>query len=1076
MPIINPDDAYEVERAIQGTLVANESDRPAALRQLFVEVLDFEPETGTVSLETGSGVNGLPSAATRLAGLDGFHVLHIGLNGSTRRGIRRPEVRLAAQAVANQLGDDMLLAFTDHSGGQFQLVHPEFGDRRILLRRLSAELGRPHRTTTQQIARIYWDRLKTGSARLAIEQAFDVEPVTKRFFAEYRKVFESTEAAICGFAETDSESLRQFVQTMFNRLMFIYFLQRKGWLEFNGDENYLNALWGDYEQAPEQTNFYSDRLCPLFIAGLNNPNSGSVGDGKLDTPEIGRVPFLNGGLFEEGPLDRQAAIEVPDEAILSIFRDLFDRFNFTVTESTPFDVEVAVDPEMLGKVFEELVTDRQETGSYYTPRHVVSFMCREALKGFLRSRNVGVSARVLNAFLDEHRTDGIDVASARRLAQALSDVTVIDPACGSGAYLLGMLQELVELQTTLYNAGADAQTLYDLKLEIIQQNLFGADSDAFALNIAMLRMWLSLAIDYEGDEPVPLPNLDFKLVQGDSLLGPTPGSLTLHRHAINSSGIAQLKSRYMLSHDDAEKRALREQIAAVSSDLESTLGPDSHQQGAIDWRIEFAEVFSVGGFDIALANPPYRPLQANGGELAGLYGESGYETFARTGDIYQLFYERGCQLLHPESGQLAYITSNSWLRTRYGHKLRNFFKHSHSPLAWIDLGKDVFESAIVDSGILLLRTGGKASQFPAVDMDWATIKEFPPPVVAWGSIDPSPDRPWSVLSNAERSTFNKLHCRGAPLSDWGVSMNFGIKTGFNRAFIIDRAMRDELIAEDPSSAEVIKPVLRGRDVGRWRDKWAEQWLVYIPWHFPLHGDESTTGASVSAEFEFKSQYPAVYRHLDSHRGRLESRNQSETGIRYEWYALQRWAAKYHAEFKKPKLFWMDMTERGRFCYSEQEMYCNDKAFILTGQSLKYLCAVLNSTLIWWFVKLTGPTTGMGLTEWKKYLVESIPIPKPSAEQEQSLVELVDQILTELNRDPNSDVSDYEIAIDDLVYELYGLTEEEDTAIERALDLIHQTDEAEDEAILQSILNRSEEDREIVSMEEMKEMLRSSVES
>lgn len=1070
MAIANRDDAIEIASAIQETLGAAESDRPDALRRLFVEVLDFESDTGAVHLEAKKAANGLPTLATRVAELDGFRVVHIGLNGVTSRGIRRPEVRSAAQAIAGQIGDDLLLAFTDKGGDHFQLVHPDLSDRRITLRRLSAERGRPHRTTTEQISKLYWGRHETGSIRSAIEQAFDVEPVTKRFFTEYRRVFESAEAAISGFADSETEDLRQFVQTIFNRLMFVYFLQRKGWLTLNGDDDYLNALWRDYEESPlDHSNFYRDRLCALFFSGLNNPDSVAAADENSAVPGIGRVPFLNGGLFEKGPLDRRSGIDVPDGAITPILTELFDRFNFTITESTPFDLEVAVDPEMLGKVFEELVTGRQESGSYYTPRDVVSFMCREALKGFMRGRDTGVSAAALDAFVDEHRTGSLDVTSARRLAQALREVTVIDPACGSGAYLLGMLQELVELQTTLYNVreSTDARTLYELKLEIIERNLYGADIDEFALNIAMLRMWLSLAIDYEGEHPVPLPNLDFKLMQGDSLLGPAPGSLTLHRHAIDNSGIAELKSRYLRSHDDAEKRELRKHISKVQIELDSTLGPDELKPGSIDWRIEFAEVFSGGGFDIALANPPYRPLQANGGELAGLYGDSGYETFARTGDIYQLFFERGCQLLRPDIGQLAYITSNSWLRTRYGEKLRRFFANSHSPLAWIDLGKDVFESAIVDSGILLLRTGGESGRFLAVDMDWATVEAFPPPTEAWGSIEPSTDRPWSILSIAERSTLGKIYERGIPLSEWGVSMNYGVKTGYNAAFIIDNAKRDELIAEDPNSAEVIKPVLRGRDVGRWRDKWANCWLI-------------ATLPSLGLEID---QYPAIRDHLlafgrerlEQLGKRLPEDGRSRKRTAHQWFETQDSIA-YYAEFNRSKLFWMDMTDRGRFCYSEQEMYCNNSAFFLVGDSLKYLCAVLNSTLIWWFVQATAPTSGMGVTRWIGFVVESIPIPRPTRQQEKDIVELVDQILAKIDQNPNADVSDFEIEIDSRIYEIYGLSEEEDTAIERALNLIHQTDEDEDEAILQSMLNRSEEDREIVSTEEVTEMLQSSVES
>ena len=223
-------------------------------------------------------------------------------------------------------------------------------------------------------------------------------------------------------------------------------------------------------------------------------------DNEATLPVIGPVPFLNGGLFERTALDRRAGITVPDSVIHQMLTGLFDRFNFTVMESTPFDIEVAVDPEMLGKVFEELVTGRHDSGAYYTPRPVVSFMCREALKGYLEGQDTGLTAERIARFVDTQEPEGIQVAQARHLADALTQVTVVDPACGSGAYLLGMMQELIELQTALYNAGVDSKSLYDLKLEIIQRNLYGVDIDDFAVNIAMLRLWLSLAIDYEGEK------------------------------------------------------------------------------------------------------------------------------------------------------------------------------------------------------------------------------------------------------------------------------------------------------------------------------------------------------------------------------------------------------------------------------------------------------------------------------------------------------------------------------------------------------------------------------------------------
>ena len=392
---------------------------------------------------------------------------------------------------------------------------------------------------------------------------------------------------------------------------------------------------------------------------------------------IGKVPFLNGGLFEQGSDDERDGVTVPDEAIAAVLTGIFDHFNFTVMESTPFDIEVAVDPEMLGKVFEELVTGRHASGSYYTPRPVVSFMCREALKGYLEARDTGLKPTALATLVDEHRTEAIDVAAARRVAEALSEVTVVDPACGSGAYLLGMMQELVEIQTALYNAGVAAKTLYQLKLEIIERNLYGVDIDKFAVNIAMLRMWLSLAIDYDGDEPEPLPNLYFKVVCGDSLLGPDPqagvevqGGLGQDRDEMRRLG--RLKADYMRSTAGSDKARTRKEISELEDSIRDALGFVGEPVGVVDWRVEFADVFSDrGGFDIAIANPPYVRYQKISSELKRalkpLYGDA---TVGQS-DLYCHFYARALQMLRL-GGVHVFVCSNSWLDTSYGAKLQEY--------------------------------------------------------------------------------------------------------------------------------------------------------------------------------------------------------------------------------------------------------------------------------------------------------------------------------------------------------------------------------------------------------------------
>ncbi|MCY3887954.1 MAG: Eco57I restriction-modification methylase domain-containing protein [Chloroflexi bacterium] len=1040
MPIRDREDAAEVQEHIDRIYGAESDERAAAIRRLFVEALDFNADQGQASLANPRTGVELPKNAERIAELEGVHVLYVALTAPENGRIRKADVSEAARLLANQLGDDLLLVFTNADAGQLHLVLPEQEGPRPTLRRMVVERDLLQRTAVQQISNIYWSYREKGSIRAALEEAFDVEPVTRRFFEEYKRVFEAAEESALGFGDGDEEqeARRLFIQTLFNRLMFVYFLSRKGWLTFKGEKDYLNALWHDYKGSPDQSNFYRDRLAHLFFSGLNSPRR-QDGNGSVTNSLFGEVPYLNGGLFEEGDLDRRQGVTVLDETIEAVLTDLFARFNFTVMESTPFDIEVAVDPEMLGKVFEELVTGRHKSGSYYTPRPVVSFMCREALKGYLEARDTGLTSDVIAGFVDEYRTEAIDVAAARRVAGALSEVTVVDPACGSGAYLLGMMQELIELQTVLFNVGANAKSLHQLKLEIIDRNLRGVDIDPFAVHIAQLRLWLSLTIEDERALPEPLPNLDLNIVVGDSLLAAHEAEGGVQAALGDTTAeLQELKSRYLRAAAGPSKASLRTQIAELNRGLRERFGGKGATDagGGVEWRATFPEVFEEraergGGFDVVIANPPYHQLESDGGRLANLYRDVGYRTFAPRGDIYQLFYERGCELLRPRTGILAYITSNSWLRTEYGSRLRRYFAERHTPLRWLDLGKDVFESAIVDSGVLLLRTGGgETTSFPAVDMDRQPGVAFPPSDNLWGRIRPDGGSPWSTLSLIEQSVMEKMRARGTPLRDWGVLVKRGIITGYNEAFIIDGATREALIAEDPASAEIIKPILRGRDIDRYLAKWAGKWLIL---------------AKFGSHEYLASDYPAVYRHLARHQKKLRSRGQ----VRYtrsrgknrsggypgqhHWLELDNNPTdEFLGLFSQPKLFWAAMSPEGRFAYSERDEFCNQKGYILTGPSLKYLAAVLNSTLASWFMERTAFTTGMGLIQWERLTVAPIPVPKIHEERQHPFVQLVDRIIDSKMANTSANTEDWERAIDRLVYELYGLTADEATAIDGAL--------------------------------------------
>ncbi len=574
--------------------------------------------------------------------------------------------------------------------------------------------------------------------RQQVADALSVEKVTEQFFKAYSQLFEQAVRTIEGIE--DEEARRQFALKLFNRLMFIRFLERKGWLRFNGRTRYLRALWDDYGSAgivPAGTehgqdalrsagivpanaehgqdaratgsDFYATRLKPLFFSGLNNPqqrNLMRVNQGGFLADLIGEVPYLNGGLFEQDELDTREDIRVPDALIETLLRDLFYRYNFTITESTPMEVEVAVDPEMLGKVFEELVTGRHESGSYYTPRPVVAFMCREALKGYLKTATKE-SPEAIAQFVDGR--DSSRLRDPEAVLHALKSVRVCDPACGSGAYLLGMLQELLELRTTLFEQKRlDPETLYQRKLEIIQNNLYGVDIDPFAVEIARLRLWLSLVVDdtrHPLDDPnadVSLPNLDFKIEVGDSLTAPDPQirpQLGLYREP-NIREYENLKATYLREHSDEQKRQLREQIDALREEIRIWTHADKPVRG-FDWRVEFAEVFRNGGFDIILANPPYvrQELIPNKEMLLKAYAD----VAEGRSDLYVYFYARALQLLKPD-GMHVFICSNSWLDVGFGGKLQKYLLENAHILAIYDSAQErQFASADVNTIISILR-------------------------------------------------------------------------------------------------------------------------------------------------------------------------------------------------------------------------------------------------------------------------------------------------------------------------------------------------------------------------------------
>ena len=882
-----------------------------------------------------------------------------------------------------------------------------------------------------------------------------------------------------------------------------------------------------------------------------------------------KTPFVNGGLFDclddfggvkaggrrvdcftDNPTQRKE-LSVPNSLFFGEHGliDLFNRYKFTVEENTPLEQEVALDPELLGNVFENLLaeytpetqaTARKQTGSYYTPRKVVDYMVDESLVAALSEKiapddgDKQFLAERLRYMLDYG--DAFEDADAlfsgderKAIVKAVAALKIIDPAVGSGAFPMGILHKLtlalrridpdnslwrdeqvkiaVKRTQQVYADEDDAERREDTqrrindeferhkdsdfgrKLYLIQNAIYGVDIQTIAAQIAKLRFFISLAIEQTRSEDIDdnygiraLPNLETRFVAADTLIGLRPGgefrlmdndgatreiAALNELRALHISTTDRKAKRKIIDQEEQAQERLAAELDRIFADWETgqleaierraAMMPSPKDQEIVrkeetakyedrkarferglsdakkiaEWKpldqnapaaewFDAEYMFGVkDGFDVAIGNPPYIQLQKNDGEMRRKYQDAGFATFASTGDIYQLFYEKGVSLLTPGAGLLAYITSNSWLKAEYGKNTRRMFAESHAPLQLIEMGKDVFQNAIVDSAILLARSGKSAEIAKAVDMDKLPDKSFPPAANLWGELRASDEQAWNAMSAIERGVMDKMEAVGTPIKDWDLSIYRGVTTGYNTAFIIDSATRDALVAADPKSDEIIKPVLRGRDIQKYKAQWAGLYLIY---------------ARKGIDF---TRYPAVYRHMESHRDRLERKRGAN-----KWYELQASPSdNMDALLPQEKLIWLDLTERGRFAYDDSGIFCEATTFFMTGESLKYLCGVLNSSVVQWYLQKIAPTSGMGTLRWKKAYVERIPVPPASASKRAELAGLVERILSakaSVGRASASGMagrasaSGLESQVDELVLGLYGLSAAESAAISRSL--------------------------------------------
>ena len=633
-----------------------------------------------------------------------------------------------------------------------------------------------------------------------LEQAFDIETVTKEFFIEYRKLFIRTkeeldnvvknDAKIKADFEAKSVNTVDFAKKLLGQIVFLYFLQKKGWFGVGrdaewdtGSKHFLRELFekkhGDYK------NFFNDILEPLFYDALRNDRSH---DDHYYSRFNCKIPFLNGGLFD--PIGNNGGynwvhtdICLPDSLFSNKNKtkegdigdgilDIFDRYNFTVREDEPLEKEVAIDQELLGKAYEKFNAIRPDNfeeykkalksgkkgeeskfnkqyGVYYTPREIVHYMCQQSLINYLYTQlNNGIvvyeklGEKQLYMFGNEGKNGQLDLMiehdskliiskedietlihygeqihenearveskgketktysyklpesirkNASLIDQKLADIAVCDPAVGSGAFPVGMMSEIVKGRTVLTTfIKEESRTTYDFKRQCIEKSLYGVDIDPGAVEIAKLRLWLSLVVDEDDIKRIePLPNLDYKIVRGNSLLGFPSGVL---KHVEIENEIEKLKKLYFRAFDVKEKRELKTKIDENFKKLVEEAKQYSDKVGDVtfDFKVYFSEVFHYkGGFDVVIANPPYgisitkkeNPQMANQYKII-LKGEI---------ETYILFYFKGLRLLH-RNGYLSYITPDSWFTNRGASLFREWLTKNHSIIDVFDWYKP-FEEA-----------------------------------------------------------------------------------------------------------------------------------------------------------------------------------------------------------------------------------------------------------------------------------------------------------------------------------------------------------------------------------------------
>ena len=1010
-------------------------------------------------------------------------------------------------------------------------------------------LGKPHRAHIDILFDLSHRQRRFSDFNAlheAWKEALDTEALNWDFYKELFTWFEwAVSEAKFPQKEQKALSSQEHVIRLITRLLFVWFLKEKGLVaEELFEETGVRDLLKDYDRK-DGDSYYRAVLQNLFFATLNTEiekrefsteKNATHRDfsryrfkKQINDPDkllelFAQTPFINGGLFdcldsEEATDDGGFRIDCfSDEHYVKLslpnclFFDegdglfpLLKHYKFTVEENTPIEQEVALDPELLGKVFENLLaaynpetgeSARKQTGSYYTPRPIVDYMVEEALVATLAGQvcpaddDAEFWEERLHYLLDYARASDdadqwFDDGEADRIVRAISELKILDPAVGSGAFPMGVLhkltlalrrldpdnsrwerlqkeraakraevafdtrddrtrrEELVEIDET-FKRYRDSD--FGRKLYLIQNSIFGVDIQSIACQIAKLRFFISLVIEQLPDKNAenfgikPLPNLETRFIAANTLIGLTRvRDLTSGKAQDIERQLRDNRERYFHAttrrqklnckrRDKVLRGKLAEELTGVgmpADEAEKIAYWDPYDQNASTDFFDTEWMFGIAdGFDVVIGNPPYVRQEKIKSLKPTLKKQ--YDCYTGTADLYVYFYERGFQLLR-EDGILTYISSNKYFRSAYGKKLRTFLARQSTVSQLIDFGDaPVFTSIAYPSIIVIGKTRTEGNHLRALNwVQGTSIEEFGRIFRTHAFFMPqdalSADG-WRLTSPIVLNLLDKLRNAGKPLGEYVKGrFYYGIKTGLNEAFVVNRETRDRLIADHPSSAEVLKPFLRGRDVKRWQVDFAEKYLLII--ESSANRTHPWSGQSDNeAEETFADTYPAIHAHLQTFRDRLIERYDQG---KYFWELR---ACAYWGEFEKPKIVYPDIAQSAEFSFDDGGYFLGNTLYLLPTKEM-WILGLLNSKAVFWFYTKTSTQIRGGFVRFIAQYVSQIPVPNIDLSQKALLENLVDKILVAKRSAPDAAVTALENEIDRVVYSLYNLTLEEIAIVE-----------------------------------------------